>query len=110
MAIFSVFFSKKAPFTIRTEFFLVATMRKFATKIKKRILIGCISRSCGTSFVRRLFAGFVWCGCFERAGDVVQRKKEEDRTENRVEGEERRGREGRGEEIKTTTTTRENTL
>jgi hypothetical protein len=53
----------------------------------------------------------VWCGCFERAGDVVQRKKEEDRTENRVEGEERRGREGRGEEIKTTTTTtRENTL
>ncbi len=37
-------------------------------------------------------------------------KKEEDRTENRVEGEERRGREGRGEEITTTTTIRKNTL
>jgi hypothetical protein len=39
----------------------------------------------------------VWCGGFERAGDVVQREKEEDRTENRIEGEERRGREGRGD-------------
>ncbi len=72
-------------------------MRKFATKIKKRIPVACISWSCGTSSVRRLFASFVWCGGFERAGDVVQREKEEDRTENRIEGEERRGREGRGD-------------
>jgi hypothetical protein len=74
---------------------LVAAMRKFATKILKIILVGCISCSCGTSFVRRLFAGFVWCGCFERAGDVVQRKTEEDSTANRVE---KREEDVRGEE------------
>ncbi len=94
--ILQCFFSlQKSPFTIRTEFFLVAAMRKFATKILKIILVGCISCSCGTSFVRRLFAGFVWCGCFERAGDVVQRKTEEDSTANRVE---KREEDVRGEE------------
>jgi hypothetical protein len=51
----------------------------------------------------------VWCGGFERAGDVVQRRKK--RTGQRIESKEKRGEDGRVEEITTTTTTtRKNTL
>jgi hypothetical protein len=105
MANFSVFFffSKKFPFTIRTEFFLVATTRKFATKFLKEYWsvayharaellssVACLRVSCGEA-----------ASC-ERATQYKERKK---RTGQRIESKEKRG-----EEITTTTTIRKNTL